>query len=370
MLRDVDTRDTKIYQTEVQVRHNQNSDKQMQMNVSIFTTNEDLWSPGVDLNIPENQSDSNYERKNLLAFYQVKPAKEFFTSIGFEVIRENGGSQGLLDFGGFTVVTEFDLTRNSSAYFIEGKYHVNKDTVWSAGLREDKAEGFENNISPQISFQYKHGAGHYNFGLGRGFKLPSFFALGHPLVGNPDFKPETSEAFDVSAKYQISPKLSYNAALFYNTFYNLIDFGDSGVLVSRDEVIIRGLELGVDRNISENVFLKAFYSAMDMDIKNSSEVLHKRPERSAGVQVNWKVTSQLNTFLKANYIGNVHDFSYPTGEIVLNSYIRTDVAVLWGFSMGLQGSVAIDNVLNEKYYESVGNEASGAILRVAIKGSL
>lgn len=370
VLRDVDQRNTQVNQAEVQLRYDQSGEQQVQINTSVFRSDEELWSPGVDLSIPENESDSKYERQNVLASYRLNPAPAFFASVGAELISERGNSIGLLDFGAFSVPTEFDLKRNSSAFFIEGKYHLNRDAVWSVGFREDKAEGFEKKLSPQTGFQYRHGSGHYRLSWGKGFKLPSFFALGHPLVGNPDFRPETSEAVEFSAKYKVSPKFSYNAALFKNTYFDLIDFGDSGVLVSRDEVLINGIELGMDSSLSDKVFLKAHFLAIDMDIRNSSEVLHKRPERSAGVQLDWKVMSRLSAFMKVNYVGNVRDFSYPTGERKLDSYFRTDVTVNWGFTKGLQGSVAIDNVLDEKYEEAVGFKAPGALLRVAIQGSL
>jgi len=36
----------------------------------------------------------------------------------------------------------------------------------------------------------------FRMNAGEGFKLPSFFALGHPLVGNPSLLPETSRSVD------------------------------------------------------------------------------------------------------------------------------------------------------------------------------
>ena len=37
-----------------------------------------------------------------------------------------------------------------------------------------------------------------------GFKLPSFFALGEPNVGNPDLRPEKSRGFDVGIEQPLA----------------------------------------------------------------------------------------------------------------------------------------------------------------------
>jgi len=210
----------------------------------------------------------------------------------------------------------------------------------------------------------------YSLNWGKGFKLPSFFALAHPLVGNPDFGPETNESYDFSVKHKLTQQTSFQATIFQSQYFDLIDFGDSGVLVSRDEVDIAGIELGINSGLSKNIFINANFTALDMDIKNSEEMLNKRPKRSGGVRLNWEATHRVNIFVGANYVGEVRDFSFPTGERVLDAYTRIDVSAQWQVMDGLDSLLAIDNVFDKSYDESVGMEAVGTVLRVAILGEM
>ena len=42
---------------------------------------------------------------------------------------------------------------------------------------------------------------------GKAFKLPSLYALGHPLVGNPDLVPERGESYE----FELSQQLGWTA---------------------------------------------------------------------------------------------------------------------------------------------------------------
>jgi len=63
----------------------------------------------------------------------------------------------------------------------------------------DLPQQFDTKASPRIGVSYILEATHTTFRVNAGeeFKLPSFFALGHPLVGNPNLLPETSRSVDV-----------------------------------------------------------------------------------------------------------------------------------------------------------------------------
>lgn len=370
VLRELDQRDSQQQQLGVSLKHQIGSEQFLQVDASYSKMEEDYTSPGVDTFIPINESDSDYERQSISAQYRFQPAKLVQTSVGVVAEREEGDSRGKIDFGGFVLPTQFKLERDVHAIFTESQYQPVENIVWSIGVRADKPNEFDTEMSPHIGVSYTHTATQYALNWGKGFKLPSFFALAHPLVGNPDFGPETNENYDFSVKHKLTEQTSVKATIFQSQYFDLIDFGDSGVLVSRDEVNINGIELGISSGLLENVFLNANFSALDMDIKNSEEMLSKRPKRSGGVRLNWKATHRVNIFVGANYIGEVRDFSFPTGERVLSAYTRVDTSVQWRIMDGLDGLLAIDNLLDKKYDESVGMEAAGAVLRVAIQGEM
>ena len=369
VIRELDQRDARSQQAALSLKYDESIGGQWQVDLSAARVDEEFWSPGVDTYIPENESDSSYERQNILVSYWFRPATHFRATIGTEIKYEAGGSQGRLDFGAFDVPTQFDLSRNSRAIFAEGKYRVFSNVVWSVGVRADMPDGFDREISPHVGLHYRHDSTEYRLSWGQGFKLPSFFALGHPLVGNSNFGPETSEIYEVYFKRELSSLASFNISVFRNRYFDLIDFGDSGVLVNRDEVVISGVELGVSSELTDKVSINAHYTALAMDIINSSEELNKRPEHIAGVKVDWKMTSRIGVSMVANYVGSINDFSFPTGDQKLEAYTRVDVSARWRISQGLKGYVAVDNILNKQYSETIGSKVTGVLLRVAAQAT-
>ena len=80
---------------------------------------------------------------------------------------------------------------------------------------------------------------------GEGFKLPSFFSLGHPIVGNPDLQPETSQSVDAGVTQAFWKKrVTISVMYFYNEFTDLIDFDEVlNLLVNRSKVTTEGVEM-------------------------------------------------------------------------------------------------------------------------------
>jgi outer membrane receptor protein involved in Fe transport len=65
------------------------------------------------------------------------------------------------------------------------------------------------------------------------------------------------------------------------------------------------------------------------------------------------------------YVGEVEDFSVPTGTVKLSDFTRTDVAVSYRWRQ-LTTTLAIDNLFNEHYEQFVGFTAPGVRGRVSV----
>ena len=91
---------------------------------------------------------------------------------------------------------------------------------------------------------------------GKAFKLPSLYALGHPLVGNPDLVPERGESYELELSQDLLEGAArWSATWFDGEFRNAIDF-DSGpppMLVNRNRVDTQGVELAGRLNVGEAV---------------------------------------------------------------------------------------------------------------------
>ena len=106
----------------------------------------------------------------------------------------------MLDFGGgFVLPTSFELTRTSWAPFAEARVTSDFGLSLQAGVRVDQPDGEDSVTSPRLRVAYEIADSGFTVAgaWGKAFKLPSLYALGHPLVGNPDLVPERGESYEI-----------------------------------------------------------------------------------------------------------------------------------------------------------------------------
>lgn len=161
-----------------------------------YQRDESFKSPGIAPYgaIPPNGADTDFERQQISWINTVGQQGKFWANIGLENRKEEGDSRGYLDFG-FIVPTDFSLDRSTDSAFIDVNAQVNEKLLLQASLRSDDTDGFSNETSTRLGVRYQLSeAITLRSNYGDGYKLPSFFALGHPLVGNAELKPENVES--------------------------------------------------------------------------------------------------------------------------------------------------------------------------------
>ncbi len=72
-------------------------------------------------------------------------------------------------------------------------------------MRVDKPDGEGSVTSPRVRVAYEIADTGFTVAgaWGKAFKLPSMYALGHPLVGNPDLVPERGESYEIELAQQL-----------------------------------------------------------------------------------------------------------------------------------------------------------------------
>jgi iron complex outermembrane receptor protein/vitamin B12 transporter len=206
---------------------------------------------------------------------------------------------------------------------------------------------------------------------GTGFKPPSFFALGHPIVGNPQLKPEESRTLEVSVSSpstaSATQPLGYRAALFRSRYENLVDFdaGPPPRLVNRSEVEIRGYEVSADVRVSDVLLLRGAVTGLTFDLPPDTPPLRNRPRFRATTSAAYSITSQLTASLFGSWAGRVFDSSIPTGAVQLSPYFVLDATVSYTMSSA-RVVLAVDNVLDREYQQFVGFPARGRRARVEV----
>jgi outer membrane cobalamin receptor len=297
---------------------------------------------------------------------------------GAEYQHEDGSSDGVLDFGGgFVLPTSFDLTRTSWAPYAE--VHIGGPDAMSlqAGVRVDDPEGYSPVTSPRVRVAYGFDFERFDTftiagAWGKGFKLPSLYALGHPLVGNPDLVPERSESWELELSQEVLLDTArWSLTWFDSAYRNAIDF-DSGpppMLVNRNRVDSQGFELA-GSYYQDGWRLDASVTQARSRIASTGGELRNRPEWSAGAGAQWEPFDGLKLSATASYVGSSFDSSIATGDVNLPAYTLVNVAASWQFSATFEAWLAIDNLTDRQYQQFVGFEVRGILPRAGIRVSL
>lgn len=372
VLRDTEQRATTQQQLGLNAEHHLSNVSRLNVKINHFQTRERADSPGVASGvggaIPATSTVSDYRRQQISIALYTAVNDRFDASTGVEADHEAGESNSII-FAGGPIPADFALTRNLYAGFGEFRYQVTDNLQGFGGARFDAPRDSGNELSPRLGASYRFNQSTARIIWSKGFKLPGFFALGHPLVGNPDFVPETSESYELSLTQSFRQNTKANITVFNNHYYDLIDYDASvGRLVQRNEVTTKGIELRWDYQYNSDLFLNVYYTAMKLNIVNSNAQLAKRPAHLAGAAVDWQWTSAITLTGQVSYVGTRNDFANPTGERTLGSYTRLNVTLGWRRNKHWSGHLAVDNVFNADYEQAVGFVAPGVGVRASIQG--
>jgi vitamin B12 transporter len=349
------------------------------LTLGYFERDDRIDSPGIapgirdPFGVPPSLVDTNLTRTSA-TFTGTQKFSEWVTlAYGVDWLREEGTSDGSLDFGGgFVLPTSFELTRTTWAPFAEMRIETKYGLSTQLGVRVDEPDGAGSVTSPRIRVAYAAGESGFTVAgaWGKAFKLPSFYALGHPLVGNPDLVPERGESYELELSQEIvDGRGRVSFTWFDGEFRNAIDFesGPPPMLVNRNRVDTEGFELAGRMALNEQWQFDASLTQAESQVAGTGTQLRNRPEWRGGVGTHWTPFAALQLSAAATYVGSSLDSSIATGDVNLSSYTRFDVSAAWQVSPKFQAYLAIDNLTDEKYEEFIGNEARGILPRAGVK---
>lgn len=328
-------------------------------------------APGVRTPIPPNTSQNAFRRYELTLRHVFPVTKGVQLAAGVQAQFEDGVSTGSLDFDGVAVPTSFSLQREIWAPFFEAQLSVIPGLLLQGSVRIDLPEGFDTEVSPRLGASYTVAATGTTLrsSWGQGFKLPSFFSLAHPLVGNADLRPETSRSVDAGITQALWDKrLTIGVTYFHNAFTDLIDFDEVlNRLVNRSKVTTEGVELHLNAELWSTLSFLAHLTYLKSHIKGTDESLRNRPEWRGGFSIRWRPTAPLDVSFKTLFVGAVQDSSIPTGDVRLDAYTRVDMTVNWTVHASVALWLAVDNLLDANYEEFSGFPAPGINPRLGVR---
>ncbi|GAB2697676.1 TonB-dependent receptor plug domain-containing protein [Aliiglaciecola aliphaticivorans] len=345
-----------------------NHSNAINLNLSWLNRQESSEHPGiaegVQSGIPASTIDSEFTRSEIELFLNHQLNQTTTIVVGISARDSEGSNTGFLDYG-FQLPVDFVLEQDSQSAFIEGKYGQDNYSI-DLGIRYDDADNFDSETS--IRF-----AGHYNlleelslFAVyNEGYKLPSFFALAHPLVGNSDLQPERSINKELGLQWDAESG-HITLVLFENDFTDLVDFdAELFTNVNRSNVETSGVELSTSLELTTWLQLSVDVSYLDITVNGEQSQLRRRPQWFGGASLDarWKnLTITIFADVRDEYL----DSSIPTGLVELGGYAKYGVAANWQLSENLQTNLNIDNALAHNIQDSVGFENNDTNFRVGM----
>ena len=347
------------------------------------TRREELESPGIG---PATVNAANlgdeYDRTDVGAVIDLdlwekadgEGGYAFITRLvtGAEAIWEDGESEGTVDGGFGPLPASFHDTRRTVGVFGSLEQSVFDVLTVSGSLRYDTIRGENDRLSPSVGVVL--GGGDQPVSLygnwGEGFKLPSFYALGSPLVGSPTLRKERSRGWEIGLRGRTDDgRFRGQVSYFDLRVRDIIDIDFSGpfpVLVNRSRLISRGVEL--EWAPSDRVSIRAGGTWNHTDFEGSPLAPTNRPRWRGFAEITGRPMDELALTLRVLGVSSIKASSFGTGGRVdtLNGYERLDVRAAWTPCEALELFLEIENLTNTTPREAVGFEAPGIFPRAGV----
>ncbi|WP_263352910.1 TonB-dependent receptor plug domain-containing protein [Acidicapsa acidisoli] len=307
--------------------------------------------------VPQQQGDTRFLRQRAVFVERFQPRQWLqFDGVG-QFRYESGKSTGTIDA---VLPASYMLTRPTG--FLSFNATVMKSGfVFTAGLGVETSNTYHTVLSPRAGASYTFGATRLRASWGQGFKLPSFYSLGSPLVGNPSLLPEFSTGFDAGIEHRFQPAHINVALSGFNTRYKgLIDFSPSVFrLVNRSAAFGRGVELEANAQWHRTTF-GGSVSYIDAGLEDTTEQLRDVPRWSEDLHVTTPLSSRLLMTWSTVWVGRRFDYQVPVPQYDSVPRYTVSTATLDArLRNNLRMILRTENLFDSKYQEFVGFPSPG-----------
>jgi len=345
---------------------------------------EDRDSPGIadglrpGPGIPSESSRDELDHYAISLRNTVRPVKGLSLTVGGDVYWEDGSSNGQLVSMDppFTAPMSFDLDRVVGGPFAELHWRADCGLILYGGVRADFSDESSSEVTPRVSVRYPipvidlvvKGS------WGEGFKLPAFFSLANPVVGNPDLVAERSKGWDLALSRSFwKDRIDGRIAYFEIEVKDLIDFTiefdpePRPLLINRSKVVSRGFEFELNAKLLDSLDFNGNLTFTDTDIRHTGDDLLNRPRWQGALTLVWAPVKSVTIRASALIVGSVKDSSEPTGNVTLDPWGRVDLSASWRVRENLSLYLEIDNLFDSNHEEAVGFRAPGIRPRAGVR---
>jgi len=355
------------------LQHQLNSDLSFSLSSAWSNREEDINNPGIASGVldgvPAIESNSDYDRFDLTATANYNVVDNTTLALGFAWSDENGEMLSVIDFGA-PVPADYTLKRQTRSAFAEVAIKASEQLNIMLGARHDKTDKLQANTHKIIvNYQINESlllSGH----IGQGFKLPSFFALGHPFVGNSLLQPEESENIEFSLQKDVFDNGNFRLSIYQNTYSNLVDFDPIAFTnVNRAKIRAKGAEAQFSLPLSDTLNFNTQITHTKLTTFDSDVTLRRRPEWKGSATINYTPTQALSFTTRFLINDGYYDSSIPTGLLELDSFTQLDLSANYSFNNKTKARFVLQNALNSDHEEGVGFSNLGRQLSANISTS-
>jgi vitamin B12 transporter len=374
--RSLETNDSMARQLSAQLRHDLGPLGALEARLTRFARNGVQDTPGVvpgvrdPFGLPRLRADADYTR-NEGQLEWLANARGWDLLLGLQSQREHGVLDSAL-FLDELVPAAFAITRTTTSVFAEARRTVGR-LSYHLGLRSESTPGQGSVNHPALGVQYQLRAdrGRIGVGLSSAAKLPSFFALGHPLVGNLLLTRESTRQVEGYYARNWTDGSRIRLTAFRARFVDLVDFdaGPPPRLVNRASIDSSGIEFDFRKTLSSQFSARAQGTFMKVSEPEGGEPLRHRPRHQwlIGLESQpvpgWQFAGDLT------HIGHRFDSSIPTGGRWLHAYNEVRLSLTRrGPRWDIYG--AIDNAFGSRGEEVIGSPIGGRRVRVGFRYQL
>jgi vitamin B12 transporter len=329
---------------------------------------------GVRFPVPAFASDTDFQRSNATVSATHDYGDRASVVLGVEYQKEQGDLSSVGDFLflGSPQTFSFQLDRKTKSVFGEGRMRVLPTLAVQLGVRRDKVDGIEGVTTPHLGvvWDLPNGATTLKANFNKGFKAPSFFALGFPIGANPNLRPERSKNTELTLAHRIDTDGSaVQVSVFRTEYEDLVDFdGTTFTNVNRGKVVVTGIEPELKIYLTPRWRVQANVTLLKIEERDGRQPLRNRPEKQANAATWYEISDQHAVFAALRASGGFLDRSNPTGDIQMPGYAVVDAG--YAYTLGMwRVRLSVDNLLDRDYEQFIGFPAQGRRVRAEVRAS-
>lgn len=287
-------------------------------------------------------------------------------------------------FGDPNQQQNYDVTGLASEYH----HQLSQSFSWNLSARKDDFNRFKDVSNYRLAAAYQITQGlRLRSSLGTGSKAPSFIErfgfFPANFIGNPNLKPEDSDAFEVAiekswANNQL--ELVYFKQNLANEINGFVFDASSGLFTAANQVgesKRNGVELNWSSEINDKLGIDLNYTYTNATEKNAAgdEVTEvRRPENMAHLSFDYRFADKRGQlYAQLNYQDDQLDVffdpnTFVSSNVKLDGYTTFDLTFNWQLNPNIQLYAKGQNLFDEDYEEVLGYARPGVAFYVGMKG--